>query len=251
MPFFDQPSFFYRRWTSDEPSSVVLILHGFSEHSGLLHRLAAELTRCGSEVWALDHVGHGLSGAGDRMFESVDQLAANADALLSRILTERTSTPVFLLGHSLGGLTAVALAAERAADLAGLVLSGPPIVGLPEPVPENMIFSLEPSYLDELQHDALGPASPESVANLWRAVGDFLPRMAEMVDRLETPTLVIFGEHDVFTNPEAARRWSGSLPQARLWVVPQAYHDVLQDLSHRRVAAEICGFIHDHRLGGG
>ena len=251
MPFYQgEPRFFYRRWRSQAPRAKLLLLHGFGENSGYFHRFAAELTRADIDVWAPDHVGHGLSGEHDGLFESVDQLAVNAAALLDEITAIRPDLPLFLLGHSLGGLTAVKVAAEHSARLSGLILSGPPVVGRPAVLPEKMIFSLDESYVDDARNDPLGLTSPDAEACLWRAVADFVPRMAPLLGRLDLPTLVVFGEHDVFTTPDEARIWTAGLSDAQLWVVPGGYHDILQDTMHRAVAAGIIGFIADHAVAG-
>lgn len=240
------PTFFYRRWSAEEPTSVVLLLHGFGENTGLFHRLAAELTRAGSEVWAPDHVGHGLSGEHDGLFESIDQLAVNAKALLEEIRAAHPDLPIFVVGHSLGGLTGLAVAAE-AADLHGVVLTGPPVVGQPAVMPEKPVFSRDRSYIDDARNDPLGITSPQAEANLWRAVAEFLPAMPGLVGKVAVPTLVVFGENDVFTSPDEAQAFAQSFARGRLWVVPEGHHDILQDVMHRRVAGEICNFIDEQR----
>lgn len=246
MPHHDGPSrFFYRHWTSEAGEASLLLLHGFGENSSYFQRLAAELTRNGIDVWAIDHVGHGLSGEGrhEGFFDSVEELAANAAVLLEEIAAAHPSRPLFLLGHSLGGLAAVQLASEFAPRLAGVVISGPPIVGCPAVLPETLIFSLDASYVDNARNDPLALSGAGVEANLWRAVADFLPRMKALAGKIAIPALVIFGEHDVFTTPAEAETWAGSLPDARLWVVPGGYHDILQDVMHREVASEICAFV--------
>ena len=237
------PSFFYRYWESETPRSVVLLLHGFAEHSGLFHRFAAELTRQGNHVWCLDHVGHGLTGERNGLFDSIEQLADNAEILMERIKASQPSLPVFVVGHSLGGLTAAELASKRMTDIAGLVLSGPPVFGKPAEMPEKVIFSRDSTYIDQVTHDPWLITSSQAESNLWRAVDNFLPRLQLLTPGLKLPTLVIFGEHDVFTSPDAAERWTEQLPSGRLWVVSSGYHDILQDSAHRKVASEICGFI--------
>lgn len=244
MPYLEgAPRVFYRRWSSDNPTSVVLLLHGFGEHTGHFHRLAAELTRNGSEVWGLDHVGHGLTDARDRMFDSIGQLAANANSLLDLARQTRPDLPLFIVGHSLGGLTAVEVAAERPAEVAGAVFSGPPVTGLPASLPEQLTFSLDQTYIDDIRNDPLAVSAPGSEDNLWRAVADYLPRLKDQSAKIPSPALVIFGEHDVFTTPDQAEQWARMLPSARLWVVPGGYHDILQDAMHRQVASRICDFI--------
>ncbi|WP_193241873.1 alpha/beta hydrolase [Streptomyces phaeolivaceus] len=249
MPYFGEPSssFFYRRWAAAEPSSAVLLLHGWGEQSGYFHRFAAELTRDGSDVWAPDHVGHGLSGRHDGVFDSVDQLVDNAEALLGRITAEQPRLPVIVVGHSLGGLTALGLAARNPGVLRGLVVSGAPVAGPPDHVDDDAVWSDDESYVDNVTHDPLAVDSEEGEAALWRAVSAFLPGLEATTAAIDPATLVIYGEHDVLTDMKRAAQWTSTLPNGRLVVFPGGYHDILNDSNHRAVAAEITAFVRELR----
>ncbi|MFE2302852.1 alpha/beta hydrolase [Streptomyces sp. NPDC059445] len=57
------------------------------------------------------------------------------------------------------------------------------------------------------------------------------------------PTLLLVGDSDPLADDEALARLAKSLPLARLSVVHGAHHDVLNDLQHRSVAAEVVSFL--------
>ncbi|MFE9826382.1 alpha/beta hydrolase [Streptomyces sp. NPDC005791] len=57
------------------------------------------------------------------------------------------------------------------------------------------------------------------------------------------PTLLLTGDADPLADREALVRMAKSLPRARLSVVRDAHHDVLNDVQHRSVAAEIVTFL--------
>jgi pimeloyl-ACP methyl ester carboxylesterase len=46
----------------------------------------------------------------------------------------------------------------------------------------------------------------------------------DLIDKLETPTLVVVGEQDVSTTPDKARRIAGRIPGAKLVLIPDAGH---------------------------
>lgn len=247
MPFLDvgDGAFYYRHWVADQAESVVLLLHGYGEHTGHYHRLAAELTRTGSDVWAPDHVGHGLSGKPTGHFGSVGRLADNAEAVMGLARDTKSPLPLVLVGHSLGGLTAIQLAMRRPGDIAGLVLTGPPVGGSPQAasLPDSPVFSLDPSYLDDLATDPLGFDTTIEEESLWRAVDDFAAVLAEAPSVLQMPVMLIYGEHDVFTPPARGRDWASGLVNATFVEVDGGYHDIVNDVSHRLVASKICDFI--------
>ncbi|MGW0788740.1 alpha/beta hydrolase [Streptomyces sp. NPDC002911] len=57
------------------------------------------------------------------------------------------------------------------------------------------------------------------------------------------PALLLAGDADPLADREALLRTAKSLPRARLSVVRGAHHDVLNDMQHRSVAAEIVTFL--------
>jgi len=59
----------------------------------------------------------------------------------------------------------------------------------------------------------------------------------------DIPQLLLVGDSDPLADREAIDRAAKALPSARLSVVRDAHHDVLNDLQHRSVAAEVVGFL--------
>jgi alpha-beta hydrolase superfamily lysophospholipase len=59
----------------------------------------------------------------------------------------------------------------------------------------------------------------------------------------EVPHLLLVGDSDRYADRDALARVAKALPRARLAVVRGGHHDVLNDLQHRSVAAEIVTFL--------
>jgi alpha-beta hydrolase superfamily lysophospholipase len=84
------------------------------------------------------------------------------------------------------------------------------------------------------------------------SLGDALPDalLAAVQDvSTDLPVLLLAGDADPLADHEGLRRTAKSLPRARLAVVHGAHHDVLNDLQHRSVAAELVGFLEILRNG--
>ncbi|HTL37630.1 MAG TPA: alpha/beta fold hydrolase, partial [Kofleriaceae bacterium] len=101
------------------PRAVVVIVHGLKAHSGLYEWPASEMASAGFAVYALDLRGHGKSD-GERLYaaktsEYVDDVRATV-----KLAKMRHTKPIFMLGHSAGGVIACAYALEDQRDLAGL-----------------------------------------------------------------------------------------------------------------------------------
>jgi alpha-beta hydrolase superfamily lysophospholipase len=65
----------------------------------------------------------------------------------------------------------------------------------------------------------------------------------------EVPHLLLSGDADPLAGRADLLRLAGSLPSARLAIVRGGHHDVLNDLQHRSVAAEIVSFLEAVRAG--
>lgn len=116
------------------PLTVVLV-HGFTAQLAEFD-LQRETLRGRYRCVLYDQRGHGRSGWGDVRHATIDQLGRD----LARVLDQHAPTgPVVLLGHSMGGMTLLALARQRpelfgtrvvgvfllATSAGGLVSSGP------------------------------------------------------------------------------------------------------------------------------
>ena len=146
--------------------------------------------------------------------------------------------PVVLLGHDTGGLRALELAAGT--PVAGVVVTGlpleptSPVDGWPGELDARTACPVHRALLAgdrEFRRDALRDPVPGTVA---RPAG---------------PVLVLHGEADRVASPEAARAFATSLPRARFVLVAGGRHDVLNDLDHRSVAAELVQFLEWLRAG--
>lgn len=116
----------YRQtWRPDDtPRGVIVLIHGLGEHSSRYGHLAQRFTDTGFAVFALDLRGHGKSGGG-RGDLRIDDAVGDVADLVSEAGAEYPGLPVFVYGHSLGGLISMTYAVRRQPDIAGLVASAP------------------------------------------------------------------------------------------------------------------------------
>ncbi len=73
---------------------------------------------------------------------------------------------------------------------------------------------------------------------------------AEVLAANTVPTLVVHGSADVVSAADQVRRLAQELPEGRIVIVNDGRHDILNDVSHRSVAAEIVQFLERLRLPG-
>jgi 3-oxoadipate enol-lactonase len=205
---------------------------------------------------ALDLPGHGQSDPAPAA--SVEEYAGAAADLLVALDCE----PVVVVGHSLGGSVAIALAARRPELVRGLVLIAScvklPLVDsvgerlvayLPGPLRRLLFFSMAKKVL-------FAPDAPaDAIAITMRELSACRPetiqadvRAARAMDltahaaALDVPTLILSGRRDRLTTPALAARLSALIRRSRLHIVDGAGH-MLPLEAAERVNREIVTFV--------
>lgn len=116
----------FRHWRAEAPRAALIICHGLGEHGGRHRGLAEAMAKHGIAALAHDHRGHGLTAAPDaprgRFAWRGGAEKVVADVLAMRAHAEGLyrGLPVFLFGHSMGGLIALNVAMEAPERFAGV-----------------------------------------------------------------------------------------------------------------------------------
>jgi acylglycerol lipase len=123
-PSFDGLSLYFQSWETDHnPKGVICLLHGLGEHGGRYNYWAEKLNSAGYHCLLYDLRGHGKSGGQRGHVSSFDDYLKDTDLLLDEAAAKFSGTPVFLYGHSLGGIIAVDYVLRRKPQLMGVVIS--------------------------------------------------------------------------------------------------------------------------------
>lgn len=258
---------FFRSWQPPASRAVVVICHGVNAHGGQYVWAAEQLQAAGFAVYAIDLRGRGRS-EGERFY--VDDIADYVDdlgTLIDLAKSREPGLPVFLLGHSAGGVVSCTYALDRQAELAGLIcesfafqVPAPAVVlalikGLARIAPrlpvlklKNADFSRDPAAVAALDADPLtrGEVQPaKTVAALVRAT----ERMRREFPRITLPVFILHGTADKATVPAGSQFFhatAGSRDKT-LRLYEGHAHDLLNDLGKEAVMADIVAWI-DARL---
>ncbi len=115
-----QPSRGVTKWPAQGgPRGHLALLHGVTSSCSTWWRVGPALAAAGWDVTAVDLPGH---GEGPRLPAEGGDLATLVDALLPRLPADLT----VLVGHSLGAVVALSVAARQPGLARGLVLEEPP-----------------------------------------------------------------------------------------------------------------------------
>jgi alpha-beta hydrolase superfamily lysophospholipase len=244
-----------RTWDTPSPRYVVLLAHGYGEHSGRYEHVAAALNAAGAVVYAPDHAGHGRSAGERARADFVEDMVTDLDDVRTLAAQAHPGLPVVVLGHSMGGVIATRYV-QRYDGISALVLSGPIVGGNPgftalldmDPLPD---VPLAPEALsrdakvgeayaaDELVYH--GPLQRESLEGLVQAVA----AVAAGRTLGDLPTLWLHGENDPLAPLDATRPAIEHIAGIDLKskVYEGAMHEIFNETNQDEVLADVVAFL--------
>ena len=246
---------------------VVAIIPGFNSHSGYYSWVAQQFTSHGLAVYAVDLRGRGLSD-GERFYvEKFADYVNDAGMLISTAESQQPGLPVYLLGHSAGGVVSCLYAIEHQTTLAGLICESfafqvpapsfalAVLKGLSHVAPhahvlklKNEDFSRDPAVVEAMNNDPLiaHESQPtQTVAEMVRAD----ERLKAEFGQITLPLLILHGTADKATRPSGSETFYDAAGSAdkTLNLYEGYFHDLLNDVGKERVIADIQNWI-DARL---
>jgi len=254
----------FRSWLPEgEPRAVVAICHGVNSHGGQHAWTAERLAANGFAVYAVDLRGRGRS-EGERFYvEDVAEYVADIGGVIAIAKERHRGLPVYLLGHSAGGVTSCVYTLDHQDEIDGLICESfafqvpapgfvlTAIKGLSHVAPRLGVltlkmkdFSRDPVAVaaleaDPLTKDETQPAA--TVAALVRAD----ERLHDSFGEITLPVLILHGTEDhatVCRGSEFFHEHAGSADKT-LKLYEGHYHDLLNDIGKEQVLADVLAWI--------
>ena len=259
---------FTRSWQpSGKPRGIMVLIHGFNAHSGYMVWPGEQFAANGFASYALDLRGRGKS-EGERFYvEEFSDYLGDVNKLVGIARSENPGLPVYVLGHSAGGVIATSYVFEHQSEIAGLICESFAYdVGLPNAVSlilkgishltphlhvyslKNEIFSRVPQAVAAMNSDPLiaNESQPaETAAEMLKAAD----RLTENMPKFTVPVLIIHGTDDKATRPPGSQYFydhAGSADKT-LKLYEGHYHDLHNDVDKEIVMADILKWI-DERI---
>jgi alpha-beta hydrolase superfamily lysophospholipase len=259
---------FVRSWRpSGTPRAVVVICHGVKSHSGYYGWTAEQLVAEGLAVYALDLHGRGKSD-GERFYlEKFQDYLDDVDATMKLARSREPGLPVFLLGHSAGGVVSSVYTLEHQADLKGFICESfafqvyapdfalAVLKGLSHIAPHAHVlnlktedFSRDPAAVKFMLEDPLIAHEVQPTRTVAQLVlAD--ERLKKEFPLITLPVLILHGTEDKVTRPAGSQLFfdtAGSKDKT-LKLYEGHYHDLLNDIDKEKVMSDIKQWI-DARL---
>jgi len=255
---------FFRSWQPEgSKRGVLLIVPGFNSHSGYYTDVAPRLAAPGLSVYAIDLRGRGRSD-GERFYvQSFNDYVEDVHGLAALVRSREPGLPVYILGHSAGGVVASLYALEHQADLAGLIcesfafqVPAPDFAlavfkGLAHIAPhahilrlKNEDFSRDPAVVAKMNADPLIAHETQPTRTLAEMVRAD-ERLEQGFPQITLPVLILHGTADKATKPSGSQRFydrTGSRDKT-LKLYEGGFHDPLNDTIRDAVAGDITAWL--------
>lgn len=257
---------FYRNWKpASTPKAVVVIVHGFNSHGGYYQWAAEQLTGDGYEVYAIDLRGRGNSD-GERFYlPNYDDVIADIDQLVSIAKNAHPGLPLFVLGHSAGGVLSCIYMLEHQDRVNGFVcesfayqVPAPDFVlavlkGISHIAPHahvlklnNEDFSRDAATVDYMNNDPLIAHEVQPTKTVQQMVlAD--ERLKKEFSEIMLPVFIIHGTGDKATKPEGSQYFYDHVGSAdkTLKFYEGHYHDLLLDIDKDVVMNDILEWLNN------
>lgn len=243
------------------PKALVVLVHGYAEHCGRYGHVARTLTRRGSVVYGYDQRGYGQSDGRRAYVDTFEAYLDDLQLVLDRARSEHSGLPLFLFGHSMGGLVVLKYVLDRAPSLRGLILSSPAIEINPDLAPvlrrvaqvlgwlfptlpttrsSQGALSRDPEVVEAARNDPLnyhGRVRARTGAEMLRAGQE----VQERLDDLQRPFLVFHGTADSLTSPDWSQQLYDQAPAAdkTIHLYDGFYHETFNEPGGDRVLQDL------------
>ena len=229
---------------------VVLIVHGLGEHAWRYNHVAERLNNWGFAVRAYDQYGHGESMGPRGALPSSDRLLSD----LAEVVDEsrdrmNPSTPLIVLGHSMGALVAARFVSLATRPIQALIMSSPALdpglnilqklmlAILPRLAPDARVGNgLDPAFIshdpavvaaykaDPLVHDRIS-------ARLAVFIAENGPAVIASAPAWSVPTLLLYAGADKLVNPAGSRAFAKAAPDGVVssHCFEHLYHEILNE----------------------
>ena len=264
-----EANIYYQSWLPEnKPKAALLIVHGLAEHSDRYENVVNHFVPLGYAVYGIDHLGHGKSDGTRVYVERFDDYTNTLKIYFDKVRGSQAGKPIFLVGHSMGGLISAVYLLDHQAELAGAVLSGP-AVKIPKYVTPVILFmgkmlsalvpkygllpldangvSRDPSVVQAYVSDSLvhrGKATARLAAEMLKAMQTITAQAA----RITLPILIVQGSADRLVNPAGAQMLYDAVSSVdkEIKIYDGLYHEVFNEPEHDKVLRDVEIWLESH-----
>jgi acylglycerol lipase len=240
---------YYQGWLPDKDvKAVIFLVHGLGEHCCRYENHVNYFVPKGFAIYGMDHLGHGKSDGQQEVIERFSDYTNTLSIYLKMVIVWQPGKPIFIMGHSMGGLISCYYLLDHQEEFKGAILSAPAIkvsdnistttitMGkmLSVIAPKAGVLALDPTGISRdpevvkaYVEDPLvfhGKTPARLAAEMLKA----MQRVTAEVEKITLPIIVVQGSEDRLVDPDGAQMLydrAGSKDKT-LKIYQGAYHEV-------------------------
>lgn len=267
----DHQQLYWQSWQDPDaaPRAVVALMHGYAEHSARYDHVGIALARAGYAVMAIDARGHGRSTGRRGYVVNFDDFVDDLELMVRRASQRWPDLPLFVLGHSNGGLISLRLALRKPSHVKAFVFSSPVLGVAPDlsPIKQKVgllaakimptlsipsgIDAASLSQLEEVvaQHGRDPLNFPTATAGWFSQMLSAINDLKRRAGELSHPSLMLVAGEDRIVDPKGSERFFHTMGShdRQLEVLPGLYHEILNEEPWREVLARALFFMEARR----
>lgn len=210
-----------RFWKVPTPDANVLLIHGYTDHSGRYEEVAEKLNSRNISVFGFDLRGHGKSGGERTTISSFNEYLEDVEAVAREI-----DAPFYILGHSMGGLITVKYALKNSKNIQGLFLTAPSLIQNASAskfkiklvlflskllAKKRSKIKIDPELLSTdkaIVQDYVNDPLVNNLGANWKFLGELMRAMNSIPDsvtKLDLPVTIFHDKEDKLANVEGSR----------------------------------------------
>jgi alpha-beta hydrolase superfamily lysophospholipase len=260
---------YYQGWLPDvNIKAVLLVVHGLGEHSGRYMNVVNHFVPLDYAVYGFDHVGHGKSDGEREMVGDFDDFTDTLSIFYKMVSQWQKDAPIFILGHSMGGLISSYYLIDHQADFKGAIISGP-VVKVGEDISQGTIImgkilskiapkmgilaldanaiSKDPAVVTAYENDPLvfhGKTPARLAAEMLSA----MQRVNSEASKITLPIILVHGSEDALADPAGSQMLydETNSKDKTLKIYDGLYHEVFNEPERDQVLKDVANWLESH-----
>ncbi|TYB84132.1 MAG: lysophospholipase [Kosmotoga sp.] len=243
---------YIRKWSPEgEKKGCVIVIHGLGEHSGRYNNFANYLNGRGFQVYAMDLPGHGDDEGKRGHVKQFEEFFQTCGKMSRTAKMENPKLPLFLFGHSLGGLIALRYLERNEDPYNASAVSAPALQNFKEQL--GILFYLVKPLVYIMPWATMGnridpgdlSSNPEAVERykedprvhdrislkLFSEMNRNINEAWNQIANVKTPLLLLCGEEDRVVSTRAINEFYDKLPIKDKKIVSfvEGKHELFED----------------------
>jgi alpha-beta hydrolase superfamily lysophospholipase len=257
----DGLNIYCQSWIPDSPAALVVLSHGYAEHSGRYQHVVDALLAQRYAVYALDHRNHGQSDGERGYVTDFSALVKDLHRFVTQTKAAHPGLKTILFGHSMGAAVSLHYVLEHPKEIDLLVVTAPYLIDggnvspllmkasriiamltprLPVKVIDSSAISRDTVVVADYDNDPLnhrGKVRARTGLELLSAG----PQVFQRADEISLPIMIMHGDADSIASVDGSHQLHQSIASAdkSIQIFHGLYHEILNEPEKDQILSDI------------